>query len=282
MRRVIAIVIALLLAGAGTFFLVTYVRGAESRALEGEVVVGVLVAEQPIAAGTPAEDLATRVQLEQVPAKVAAAGAVDDLADLAGQVAAIALLPGEQLVAGRFLSPEDYQATLGAGPRVEVPEDLLQVTVSLNPERVVGGQLQPGDVVAVFASFDPFALDTVEPTGLDPDEIPVLVPDEGTEEDARTGRQTPNSTRIILLGVLVTNLQAEELPRTVDEEEAAAGAPDLAPTGNLLVTLALRPADAERLVFTAEHGSIWLAVEGSEVSDSPTPGQTRVSIYEAR
>jgi len=74
----------------------------------------------------------------------------------------------------------------------------------------------------------------------------------------------------------------EELPRTVDEEEATAGAPDLAPTGNLLVTLALRPADAERLVFTAEHGSIWLAVEGSEVSDSPTPGQTRVSIYEAR
>ena len=108
-----------------------------------------------------------------------------------------------------------------------------------------------------------------------------MVPDEDTGEEARTPRQSPNSTRIILHGVLVTNLQAEELPRTVDQEEAAAGAPDLAPTGNLLVTLALDPADAARLVFTAEHGFVWLALEGSETADSGTAVQTRVSIYEA-
>jgi pilus assembly protein CpaB len=281
MRRAIAIIAALALAGVGTFFLVRYIQGAEDRALAGEVVLEVLVVDQPIAAGTPAEELADRVRVERVPTKVAAAGVVDDLASLEGKVAAIALLPGEQVVADRFIDAEEYQGA-GAEPKVEVPADLLQVTISLNPERVVGGQVRPGDLVAVFASFDPFALGTVEPTGLGPDEIPVLVPDEGTAEEqpSQAHPQTPNSTKIILHRVLVTNLQAEELPRTLNEEEAVAGSPDLAPTGNLLITLALEPVDAERLVFTAEHGFVWLALEGDDVDTSDTQVQTRVGIYE--
>ena len=282
MRRLIAIIVALALAGAGTFFLVAYVRGAEDRALAGEVVVDVLVADAEIAAGTPAEELAGRVRAERVPAKVAAAGAVADLSALEGRVAAIALLPGEQLVEDRFLTLDAYQESAGTAANVTVPEDLLQVTISLTPDRVLGGELRPGDLVVVFASFDPFPLNSVEPTGLGPDEVPVLVPDpEPAEEDpTRAGLQTPHSTRIILHGILVTRLQAEELPRTLAEEEAAAGAPDLAPTGNLLVTLALEPAAAERLVFTAEHGFVWLALEGADADHTATGIQTRLSIYE--
>ena len=112
----------------------------------------------------------------------------------------------------------------------------------------------------------------------------MLIPDDGTEENNERGAQTPNSTKIILRRALVINLQAEELPRTIDpaEEEAAAGAPELAPTGNLLITLALDPEDSQRLVFTAEFGTIWLALEGEEADDSDTPVQTRISIYEAQ
>ena len=283
MRRIIAIIISLALAGAGTVFLVGWVRSAEGRVLAGEVLVEVLVVDRPIAAGTPAEDLDGQARAESVPAKVAAEGAVGDLASLAGQVAAVDLLPGEQIVSGRFLDSEAYRASIGGGPAIDVPADLLLVTVSLSPERVVGGMLRPGDLVAVFASFETFALDTVEPTGLGPGEIPVLIPDDATEEDSpQTGRQSPDSTAIILYEVLVANLQAEELPRTVDEEESVAGGPALAPTGNLLVTLALDPADAERFVFTAEHGTIWIALQGEDAAASTAPVQTRVSIYEAR
>jgi pilus assembly protein CpaB len=248
------------------------------------VLVGVLVVDREIAAGTPAEDLEGQVRLEHVPAKVAATGAVDDLASLAGKVAAVDLIPGEQLIADRFVTPEEYRGSLGGGGRVEVPDNLLQVTLSLTPERVVGGQLRPGDVVAVFASFDPFPLNTVEPTGLGPDEIPVITTTTTLpgQEPQTQGGQTPNSTKIILHAVLVTNLQAEELPQTATEEQTAAGAPDLAPTGNLLVTLALEPEDAERLVFSAEHGFVWLALEGPAVDDSDTRVQTRISIFEAQ
>jgi pilus assembly protein CpaB len=215
---------------------------------------------------------------------VVAGGAVGDLAPLAGLVAAIDLLPGEQVVTSRFITLAAYQDSLGGGPKVEVPADLLQVTLSLSPERVVGGVLRPGDVIAVFASFEPFPLNAVEPTGLGPDEIPVFVPvpAEGEEQQTQTGAQTPTSTKIILHKVLVTNVQAEQLPRVVSEEERVAGAPDLAPTGNLLITLALAPVDAERLVFTAEHGMVWLALEGLEVSEADTEVQTRVGIYEVQ
>jgi len=138
--------------------------------------------------------------------------------------------------------------------------------------------------VAVFASFDPFALGGVEPTGLAPEEIPVFVPEpaEGEEQQAITGLQTPNSTKIILHKVLVTNVQAERLPQQVTEEEQVAGAPDLAPTGNLLITLALGPVDAERLVFTAEHGWVWLGLEGADVDESDTEVQRRSIIYEVQ
>jgi pilus assembly protein CpaB len=283
MRRVIAVVVALILAGLGTFFLVRYVKSAESRALEGETLVEVLVVDQPIGAGTAAEDMATLVRLEQVPAKVAASGAVADLSTLAGKVAAIDLLPGEQVVASRFTTPEAYQLSLGLGPKVDVPADMLQLTVSLSPERVVGGQIVPGDVVAVFASFDPFQLNTIEPTGLAPGEIPVITTTTtlpGQESQGATAAQSPNSTKIILHKVLVTNLQWEQLPRQLTAEERAAGVPDLAPTGNLLITLALYPVDAERLVFTAEHGWVWLALEGADVSEADTAVQTRNTVYE--
>ena len=48
------------------------------------------------------------------------------------------------------------------------------------------------------------------------------------------------------------------------------------------MTLALSAADAERFVFTAEHGTIWIALQGDDAEPSSAPVQTRVSIYEAR
>ena len=55
--------------------------------------------------GTSGDELADLVRTETVPAKAAVAGRVTDLAALAGRVATVDLLPGEQLLAGRFAQP---------------------------------------------------------------------------------------------------------------------------------------------------------------------------------
>jgi pilus assembly protein CpaB len=275
MRRVVGIIGAVAVAALGTMLLVGYVRGAEQRALAGEELVDVLVVDHAISQGTPAGLLQGDVRLEQVPTKVRADDAVSDLSLLGDLVTGAELLPGEQVLASRFVAAD----TLEDHDRIEAPPELLEVTISISPERALGGQLIPGDLVAVVASFDPFQLNTVEPSELAPGEI--IDPNEiflGTSEDGESNSvQSPNATHLILHKMLVTSVQVEQLPRT--GEDIPEDAPALAPTGNLLITLAGTANDVERIVFTAEHGFLWLAAEGEDAPEPITPIQTRATIY---
>ncbi len=276
MRRAMGIIAAVAVAALGTLLLVGYVRGAEDRALAGEELAEVLVVDLPIAQGTPASTLTQFVRLEQVPMKVRAEGGIADLATLADLVAATDLLPGEQLLTSRFVTAE----SLERNARIEIPADALEVTIAISPERALGGQLVPGDVVAVIASFDPFDLNTFEPSDLGPGEV--IDPNEiflgASDNDPGSSVRSPTSTSLILHQVLVTAVQLEQLPRLAGDD-LPDDTPELAPTGNLLITLAA-PVDAvQRIVFTAEHGFIWLAAEGTDVVDSPTPILTRGTVY---
>ena len=144
-QKLIGIVASVLLAAVGTGLLVAYVRSAENRALKGEKTVEVLVVSATIPKGTKAEDITPNLRMEQVPVKVATTGGLTSTSPLAGKVAAVDLLPGEQLVSSRFTTAAEVQG-IGAG--------MLQVTVALDPVRVLGGQLRKGDSVAVTISFD--------------------------------------------------------------------------------------------------------------------------------
>ena len=275
-KKWIGVVVAVALAAIGTFILVRYVQGAENRALEGEATVSVLVVDSPVPSGTPAEDMSGSVSVELVPVKVQAAGSigsVDDLADFDGLVTSVDLVVGEQVIEARFITPQ----TLEELDDIVVPDGLLEVTLSLSPERAVGGVLRPGDEVAVFASFEPFTIDAVDPgTEL------------GDTPDAEAGAvaqpadaKTPNTTSILLHNVLVTMVQVEELPQdsSSDDSTPSNASLELSPTGNLLVTLAMDPADAERFVFTSEFGTVWLADESETVDATPTPIQDRGTVY---
>ena len=144
-QKLIGIVASVLLAAVGTGLLVAYVRSAEDRALKGEETVDVLVVSNTIPKGTRAEDMTANLRMEQIPVKVATAGALTSTSPLAGKVAAVDLLPGEQLVSTRFTSPAEAQG---------IASNLLQVTIALEPVRALGGQIRKGDSVGVTVSFD--------------------------------------------------------------------------------------------------------------------------------
>jgi pilus assembly protein CpaB len=281
-------VAALVLAIVGTAALVAYVRSAEDRALAGEELVDVLVVAEPIEAGSAASTLGDRVTVEQVPTKVRVEGAVTDLAELAGLVASVELLPGEQLTSDRFVEPSQV-----AGDGVDVPDGMLEVTLSLDPERALGGRLLPGQHVAVLASFDPFDIDGVllEDAGFPADDGSDAA--EGTEGDGAAALnaaidpdalpdQTPNTTHIILGPVLVTNVQLQEdfdgdtsigVGDDGDDETATA------PQGELLVTIAIDAPSVERVVFAAEHGTVWLAHQPEGADLDGTSVQDRATVY---
>jgi pilus assembly protein CpaB len=239
-KRIIGAIAALLMAITGTVMVLSYVSGANERALAGATTVDVLVVNKDIAAGTPAEQLGEFVVAQQIPAKVVPAGAVSDLSKLAGQVAVVDLVPGEQILAGRFATPADLEAA-GA---VSVPKGMQEVTISLEPPRVVGGKLQAGDTVGVFLSLE-----------------------EGTDE------QGPSS-HLTLHKVLVTDVQGLAVAA---EESADASAP--VPANNVLVTLAVSVADAEKIVFAQEFGRTWLSKEPETADEKGSRVLDKEGLY---
>ena len=252
-RRVTGIVAALVLASLGTMLLVVYVQSAKNEAVAGERMVDVLVVSDTIEKGTKAADIDDMVDTKQVPAKVRADGAVDDLKDLADEsVAAVDLVPGEQLVATRFVSRQE--AANG-----DLPEGLQEVTVPLEPARALGGRIAAGDTVGVFLSFDPFDI-------------------------GNTGEKTANSTHIELHKVTVTRVQFDDssnssIGSSDDESDGSGGTGD-APAGTFLVTLAVDAPSAERVVFAAEHGFVWLSNEPLDADEGGTQVVTRGNVYE--
>ncbi|WP_139005772.1 Flp pilus assembly protein CpaB [Arthrobacter crystallopoietes] len=239
-KRIIGAVSALLMAITGTVMVLSYVNGADERALAGAKTVNVLVMSKNVAGGTPAEQLGEFVTQQQVPAKVVPSGAVSDLEELAGQVAAVDLVAGEQILVGRFAKPADLESA-GA---VSVPKGMQEVTISLEPPRVVGGKLQAGDTVGIFMSLE-----------------------EGPKE------QGPIS-HLTLHKVLVTDVQGLAVPA---EESGDASAP--VPANNVLVTFAVSAADAERIIYGQEFGRIWLSKEPETADEKGTRILDKEGLY---
>jgi pilus assembly protein CpaB len=223
-RNTLGVITAIVIAAIATFVLVAYVRGAKDRAVAGEKLVDVLVATKTVTAGTPASEMRSATKTERVPAKVRANGAIDSLKDVEGLVTATDLFTGEELLHARFTSPG--QAAKGVG-EVKVPTGFVEVTLSLQPQRAVGGQIRPGDKVAAFGSGD-----------------------------ATSGGSTPD-TVVIGHQVLVSNVQFENRSNEPSRDETKT----VAPVANLLVTLAVDDASAQKILFFAEHGKVWLGAE---------------------
>lgn len=234
--RAIAAIVATVLAVAGTAVLVVHVQGLQARVEADERPVQVLVVREPVAEGTVGQDLGDAVEVIEMPARFAAEGSVASLDQVAGQVATADLVPGEQVVAGRFADP----ATIAAD-EVPVPEGFHRLTIALPAERALGGQLRPGDTVGVFVSVD---------------DEPV--------------------TRLLLHKVLVTDVQVSGQAPAADVEDQR----QPVPTGAVLVTLALDAGSAERVVFAAEHATVWLSSEPPEAAEASTGGRTRETIYD--
>ena len=81
----------------------------------------------------------------------------------------------------------------------------------------------------------------------------------------------------LLHKILVTNVQGTPVP----EASRAATAEDRTPTptGQLLVTLAVKADQAERIVFASSYGNIWLAIEPANADEGGTDIRTTDRIF---
>ena len=241
--RLIAGAVMAVLAVIGIALVVNYAVTADSRALGNQQPREVYLVTAPIVEGTPVEEFGESVTLQTVPEVIVPDGAVIDLGEHGGQVAGVDLQPGEQLLASRLVDP---QALEDPGT-VPVPKGMQEITIQLEPARVVGGQVEAGDTVGVFVSF-----------GGDGD------------RETRTSQE--------LHKVLVTAVQgapaAAAAEGSAEEAEPTGSAAPSVPEGSLLVTLAVKADVAEEIVYAQEFARTWLSLENEDAEENDD-GATR-------
>jgi pilus assembly protein CpaB len=243
--RLLGGIAAIVLAILGTVMLVNYVSGADARAAEGTETTSVVVVQKEIAAGTTVSSFGDAVLVKSIPKNLVADGALTDLKSVQDKVAAMKLLPGDQVSNLRLT---DAAAYTGSNP-IKVPDTMQQLSFSVTADRVVGGQLKPGDNAALFLSYN---------AGIEP----------GTSEIP--------ASKLTLRKALVVSMQAAVQGASDTPAAGSTPAPSSAPStvgpASWVVTVALAPADAIKLVHAAEFGHIWVAKDVSgTVGNSPAP-----------
>ena len=277
-RRIGGIILALVLAVVGTVALMAYVNKAKDDAVEDAQQAKVLVVKQAVPQGSSLAVVIGAVELTDVPQRLVADGALSDFDGVdASLVAGIALLPGEQLLRSRLVDP----ATMA---RVEIPDGLQEITIALDPQRAIGGVLQPGETVGVILSFDPFRTNAATSTE-------TTLPVDPTATTVEQPTQTPNTTHLTLQQVLVTAVQisAQDSDRRTENTEGDGDGGDdatvttlnEAPSNVLLVTLAVSTAQAEQITFAAEFGHIWLTRQTDDTNPTGSRIVTLDQVYVA-
>ncbi|MFC4137905.1 MULTISPECIES: Flp pilus assembly protein CpaB [unclassified Microbacterium] len=251
--RIIGAVLALVLAIVGAFFLITYVNNANARAQKGAELTEVYVVKTEIPRGTSGEAVKDFVVTDTVPKRNEVPDAVTDLADLDGLLASEKLLPGEQLSAARFVTPEGLAAT----GEIPVPKGMQKLSFTVPADRAVGGEIKAGDYIGLIGTADPD-----EP---------------GDQEDVLN----PQS-HFAFHNVLVTRVQGVSKPAKEGESaEQAAGS-------KIMLTIALSAPDAERWVWFTEgdneddemgHAQIWLTLENPDTDNSGTRWVTGANAW---
>jgi|Tabmets5t2r1_1033131.scaffolds.fasta_scaffold12677_4 pilus assembly protein CpaB len=224
--RVLAVLIAVVLALVATAALVVYVNGADRRAIADQTPIRVLVATVNIKAGTSGEDAQIRKQIgwREVPRQSAVENGFRSVAQLEGKFAAVDIVKGEQLLPSRWVGANEVE---GRG-LLPIPDDHQALSIGLDLTRQVAGFVTPGDNVGMVVTL---------PNG------------NGT-----------NTTKFLIQNVRVLAVGATAL--TTRTAQGGGGRVNQGKGSQSLtaITLAVKNKHVERVVHAAEDGNIYLTL----------------------
>jgi pilus assembly protein CpaB len=240
---------AILLGVAAAFLGLTYLNTAAGRLTAEQRPIEVLVAAQDIPRGTTAEELVSKklAVVQKVPARYVADAAVSSARTIEGRVLASPVSKGQQLTNAFFQLPAD------AGLAYGVPSNYVAIAIPTDEYRSVAGLIKPGDQVAVIG--------TVQLGQDDKTQTHILVP----------------KARVLAIG---KDVGSGEQPKPTGKTQTGLASNQTQQQQNALpksVTLALSPADAERIVFVEESGKVWLALLPGSATAGATAGGQKVS-----
>ena len=239
--RVLAILVAVVLALVATAALVVYVNGADRRAISGQQPRRVWVAVKTIPVGMSGQTAQNTglIQQTEVPAKSLVPGAVVALSQIQNRKAAVDIVAGEQLLLKRWVGAEEV-----TGKRLlPIPSEHQAVSIGVDLTRQVAGFVTPGDNVSLVLSMSASS---------------------GGGGNVERSKFLLKKIQVLAVGATaLTNASAQGGGRV---NQGKGGASLTA------VTLAVPDAEVERVVFAAEHGSIYLTLLPPDAEDTPVEG----------
>lgn len=238
-RRIVAIFAAAVVALLGVVAVLMYAKGADDRAIASQDPSSVYVVKSVVPAGTTLKDSVQSglIVKTSVASKGVPLGALQGVTGSNGGLYALSdIQPGEYVLADRF-------GTKPVGTKaIDVPAGQVAVSIALADPARVGTFLTPGSKVVLF--------DTYTPT-------------ETAVKDGADATKLSQQTRVLLDDVLVIAMGEASLTpvATTNKDDSAT---DSAPVAGALMTVAVSPADATRLVHGIQTGNLYAALRGTD------------------
>jgi Flp pilus assembly protein CpaB len=294
-RRAVVLVIALVLAAAAAFAIFQYLNNVRADLEEGQEMVKVFRAVEPIAEGTDGSDVLSVPGLLYIESteeqKDLPADAITTEADLqnvlTGKVAVGPISKNGILTAGVWVVPDvsirPLKESIAAGKQA--------LTISPGDVQGINGFAQPGDLVNVMVTVDlevgltaasqapSFGVPTQ--TGTDDDgnaeALSVVVP---------YTRFVLQNLRVLAVGQEVVAGESETATVTAEgsiegDQPAGSVQGDAAPGAvSTIYTLEVDPNQAERLVYAIQEGTIYMTLVPDDNQPVATQGVTIERLFE--
>jgi len=234
----VAVVVAFLLAATATIAIYVYVQGVRSNSTNRATdMVTVIVPKQDIAAQTNLDSVVSGGGFTtlQVPSDALVQGAVTDITQLKGRTTRYPILAGEQITVARL---QGSSQELKGGP-LGIPAGDQALTLPFDAPEAVGGVLQSGDHVTIYASFDDITLLTGN--------LKKLVAGKG-------------ETKKVDLGDMTVTVVPDVQVLKVDQPATGTAVGTPSSSSGLRITFAVSPTDAQNVIEANAQGAVWLAM----------------------
>ena len=230
--------------------------GGSSAASPGQAEVTVFVAAQDIAANTLGADVIEQGLLttDTVPAGSQPVGAITSAAGLDNQIFAVSVSEGDVITSS--------QLAIRSLANISVPEGYDGVAVTMPYVNGGAGYVAPGDTINIYGLYG----EGDGAGGL------AAGPEAATSDGVRLPR-----TELMLTNVLVLDVSAQEGRSTEPVAQEAGTTPTTtvgrAATGSpLTYLLAMKPADAERVVQASNFAQLYVSLTAE---DAPPASETQ-------
>ncbi len=243
-KRLLAILIAAVIALVGAVLVFLYARTADQRAIERQTPTTVYVAEQLIPAGTALKDAVNQELLVKTDVASAAkpAGALTAVDSTNQDLLALAdIAPGTYVISASF-------GTTPLGTKaIQVPNGMVALSIELTDPARVGQFVTPGSRIAIYATYQLKRLDT-------------------SEEATQFNDLDIKGTSVLLEDVMVIGMGNTSLtPAQTSTDDGQ----QQQQQASFLVTVAVTPEQSVRLVHAISQYTLYAGLRGDEVTITP-------------